>query len=77
MNAVIKSGTNGFHGDLYEFIRNDNLDGRNACDFLGRQPYQQNQFGATLGGPILKNRTFFFVDYEGLRIRIRDSFSLQ
>jgi hypothetical protein len=69
MNAVIKSGTNAFHGDLYEFIRNDKLDGRNAFDFLGRQPYQQNQFGATLGGPIIKGRTFFFVDYEGLRIR--------
>jgi len=69
MNAVIKSGTNAFHGDLYEFIRNDKLDGRNAFDFLGRQPYQQNQFGATLGGPIIKDRTFFFVDYEGLRIR--------
>ncbi|HYA48051.1 MAG TPA: carboxypeptidase-like regulatory domain-containing protein, partial [archaeon] len=69
MNAVIKSGTNGLHGDLYEFIRNDKLDGRNAFDFFGRQPYQQNQFGATLGGPIKKDRTFFFVDYEGLRIR--------
>lgn len=69
MNAVIKSGTNGFHGDLYEFIRNDKLDGRNAFDFFGRQQYQQNQFGATLGGPIIKDRTFFFVDYEGLRIR--------
>jgi outer membrane receptor protein involved in Fe transport len=69
MNAVIKSGTNGFHGDLYEFIRNDKLDGRNAFDFFGRQAYQQNQFGATLGGPIKKDRTFFFVDYEGLRIR--------
>jgi len=69
MNAVIKSGTNGFHGDLYEFIRNDKLDGRNAFDFFGRQPYQQNQFGATFGGPIKKDRTFFFVDYEGLRIR--------
>jgi hypothetical protein len=69
MNAVIKSGTNAFHGDLYEFFRNDKLDGRNAFDFLGRQAYQQNQFGATLGGPILKDRTFFFVDYEGLRIR--------
>src|SRR5260370_8982708 len=69
MNAVIKSGTNGFHGDLYEFIRNDKLDGRNAFDFLGRQSYQQNQFGATLGGPVVKDRTFFFVDYEGLRIR--------
>ncbi|MGA7379595.1 MAG: TonB-dependent receptor [Terriglobales bacterium] len=69
MNAVIKSGTNQFHGDAYEFFRNDKLDGRNAFDFLGRQVYQQNQFGATLGGPIIKNRTFFFVDYEGLRIR--------
>jgi hypothetical protein len=69
LNAVIKSGTNGFHGDAYEFFRNDNLDGRNAFDFLGRQQYQQNQFGATLGGPIKKDRTFFFVDYEGLRVR--------
>jgi len=69
MNAVIKSGTNKFHGDVYEFLRNDKLDGRNAFDFFGRQQYQQNQFGATLGGPIIKDRTFFFVDYEGLRIR--------
>jgi hypothetical protein len=69
LNAVIKSGTNGFHGDLYEFIRNDKLDARNAFDEFGRQPYQQNQFGATLGGPIVKNRTFFFGDYEGLRVR--------
>jgi len=69
MNAVIKSGTNRFHGNAYEFFRNDKLDGRNAFDFLGRQPYQQNQFGATFGGPIIKDRTFFFVDYEGLRIR--------
>jgi hypothetical protein len=69
MNAVIKSGTNRFHGDVYEFFRNDKLDGRNAFDFLGRQVYQQNQFGATLGGPIVKDRTFFFADYEGLRIR--------
>jgi hypothetical protein len=69
LNAVIKSGTNGLHGDLYEFIRNDKLDARNAFDEFGRQPYQQNQFGATLGGPIIKNRTFFFGDYEGLRVR--------
>src|SRR5436305_3231087 len=69
LNAVIKSGTNAFHGNVYEFFRNDKLDGRNAFDFLGRQPYQQNQFGATFGGPIIKDRTFFFVDYEGLRIR--------
>jgi len=69
MNAVIKSGTNGFHGDLYEFLRNEKFDGRNAFDFFGRTQYQQNQFGATLGGPLIKDRTFFFVDYEGLRIR--------
>jgi hypothetical protein len=69
MNAVIKSGTNNFHGDAYEFFRNDVLDGRNAFDEFGRQPYQQNQFGATLGGPIIKDKLFFFGDYEGLRIR--------
>jgi len=69
MNAVIKSGTNQFHGDAYEFFRNDVLDARNAFDVFGRQPYQQNQFGATLGGPIIKDKTFFFGDYEGLRIR--------
>ena len=68
LNAVIKSGTNALHGDLYEFIRNEKLDARNALD-TSRQPYKQNQFGFTLGGPIIKNRTFFFGDYEGLRIR--------
>lgn len=69
LNAVIKSGTNRVHGSVYEFFRNDHLDGRNAFEFLGKQVYQQNQFGATFGGPIIKDRTFFFVDYEGLRIR--------
>jgi len=69
MNAVIKSGTNQIHGDVYEFVRNDVFDARNAFDAFGRQGYQQNQFGATFGGPIIKNRTFFFGDYEGLRIR--------
>src|SRR5579863_6198732 len=68
LNAVIKSGTNGFHGDLYEFFRNDALDARNAFDAeFGQQPYKQNQFGFTLGGPIKKNKLFFFGDYEGLR----------
>jgi hypothetical protein len=68
LNAVIKSGSNQFHGDVYEFFRNDALDAANAFDLLGRQPYHQNQFGATLGGPIIRDKTFFFVDYEGLRI---------
>jgi hypothetical protein len=63
LNAVIKSGTNSFHGDGYEFFRNDALDGRNAFD-NARQPYHQNQFGATLGGPIIKDKTFLL---RGLR----------
>lgn len=68
LNAVIKSGTNSFHGDVYEFFRNDALDATNAFDVFGRQPYHQNQFGATLGGPIIKDKTFFFIDYEGFRV---------
>lgn len=69
LNAVIKSGTNELHGSVWEFLRNDKLDATNAFEAFGKQPYQQNQFGFTLGGPIIKNRTFFFGDYEGLRIR--------
>jgi Carboxypeptidase regulatory-like domain/TonB dependent receptor-like, beta-barrel len=75
VNVTLKSGTNSLHGDAYEFLRNDSLDGRNFFDAT-RPPYRQNQFGATLGGPIDlphiydgHNRTFFFVDYEGLRVR--------
>ena len=69
MNAVIKSGTNQIHGDVWEFLRNDKLDATNAFDHIRQQPYKQNQFGFTLGGPIVKNKLFFFGDYEGLRIR--------
>jgi hypothetical protein len=69
MNAVIKSGTNQIHGDVWEFLRNEKLDAINAFDIFGQQPYKQNQFGFTLGGPIVKNKAFFFGDYEGLRIR--------
>ena len=70
MNAVIKSGTNQIHGDLWEFLRNDKFDAINAFDAqFGQQPYKQNQFGFTLGGHVLKNKLFFFGDYEGLRIR--------
>lgn len=69
LNAVIKSGTNQVHGSAYEFLRNDKFDSTNAFEAFGKQPYQQNQFGVTLGGPIIKNRTFFFGDYEGLRVR--------
>jgi hypothetical protein len=69
MNAVIKSGTNQIHGDVWEFLRNEKVDASNAFDIFGQQPYKQNQFGFTLGGPIVKNKMFFFGDYEGLRIR--------
>ena len=68
MNAVIKSGTNQFHGDVFEFVRNQKFDALNRFD-TARQPYKQNQFGFTLGGPIVKNKTFFFGDYEGYRLR--------
>ena len=69
LNAVIKSGSNQYHGDVYEFFRNDGLDAANVFDVFGRQPYHQNQFGATFGGPIIRDKTFFFVDYEGFRVR--------
>ncbi|HYL84648.1 MAG TPA: TonB-dependent receptor [Candidatus Angelobacter sp.] len=72
LNAVIKSGTNGFHGDMYEFLRNEVVDAANSTvkqQGFGREPYKQNQFGVTFGGPIIKSRTFFFADYEGLRTR--------
>jgi carboxypeptidase family protein/TonB-dependent receptor-like protein len=71
LNAVIKSGKNRFYGDVFEFLRNDDFDAANStlkAQGFGREPYKQNQFGATFGGPILKDRTFFFMDYEGLRI---------
>jgi hypothetical protein len=69
MNAVIKSGTNQLHGDVWEFLRNEKVDAINPFDQFGQQPYKQNQFGFTLGGPLVKNKMFLFGDYEGLRIR--------
>jgi hypothetical protein len=70
VNAVMKSGTNQFHGTAYEYLRNTKL---NATGFLFspavfvKPTLQRNQFGATIGGPIVKNKLFFFVDYEGFR----------
>ena len=75
VNVVTKSGTNEFHGSVFEFVRNDNLD---ASGFFANRTetekpeFRQNQFGATVGGPIVRNRTFFFFMYEGQR-RSRDS----
>src|SRR6202008_3538593 len=64
VNVVLKSGTNQLHGGGYEFIRNDKLDAVNYFT-VGQQPFKRNQFGAFLGGPIRKDRTFIFGDYEG------------
>ncbi len=71
VNVVLKSGTNQLHGSVYEFIRNSALDAKNFFDdpTVPIAPFKQNQFGGTLGGPIIKNKTFFFVDYQGTRIR--------
>ncbi|HWY70341.1 MAG TPA: carboxypeptidase regulatory-like domain-containing protein [Terriglobales bacterium] len=66
INAVTRSGTNAFHGSAYEFLRNSVLDASNFFD-LKKPPFKRNQFGATAGGPVRKDRTFIFGDYEGLR----------
>src|SRR6185295_4851963 len=71
VNVIVKSGSNGVHGTAYEFFRNAALDGRNYFAPAGEPDprYQRNQFGASLGGPVRKDKTFFFGDYEGRRVR--------
>jgi carboxypeptidase family protein len=66
IDVVTKSGTNAFHGDVFEFLRNTDLDARNYFSPT-RGAFDQNQFGGTLGGPIRKNKVFFFADYQGTR----------
>jgi hypothetical protein len=70
INVLSKSGTNSLHGSLYEFHRNDNFDTRNFFDPSSKPEFKRNQFGATLGGPVRIDRTFFFAGYEGLRERL-------
>jgi len=66
INAVSKSGTNGFHGTAFEFVRNEIFDAKNFFDKPGPiAPFKRNIFGYSVGGPIIKNRTFFFHSYEG------------
>jgi len=75
--AVTKSGTNEIHGSIFDFLRNDQLDSRQFfdrctslnpnCDGGGKPEFRRNQFGAAIGGPIIRNKTFFFGSYEGLR----------
>jgi hypothetical protein len=81
VNVILKSGSNGFHGGAFEFFRNRHMDAKNFFDFPACTPasvpgtcgdiprFDRNQFGGTLGGPIRKNKTFFFGSYEGLRLR--------
>ena len=81
INVVLKSGTNEFHGGLFEYFRNRSMDAKNYFDFpdctassvpgtcAGIPALQRNQFGGTFGGPLAKDKTFFFLSYEGLRLR--------
>lgn len=71
VQVTIKSGTNQFHGTAFEYLRNADVDARNffLTPLNPTPPYKRNQFGATVGGPIKKNKTFFFASYEGLRLR--------
>jgi Carboxypeptidase regulatory-like domain/TonB dependent receptor-like, beta-barrel len=66
VNAITRSGTNQLHGDAYWFLRDEDFDARNFFDST-IPPFHRNQFGGSLGGPIRKDKTFFFADYEGLR----------
>src|SRR5262249_14533842 len=68
VNILTRSGTNEFHGNVFEFMRNDALDARNFFA-TGNPPFKRNQFGGGLGGPIVRDRTFFYAGYEGTRIR--------
>src|SRR5271154_2351349 len=71
INVVTRSGTNNFHGSAFEFLRNSALDAKNYFDLLSAPipAFKRNQFGGTVGGPIIKDKTFFFSAYEGLRQR--------
>jgi outer membrane receptor protein involved in Fe transport len=72
INIVTKSGQNQFHGDFFDYFRNNALDARNYFDPVGtaQAPFHNNQYGAALGGPIIRDKTFFYVDYEGQQERV-------
>jgi hypothetical protein len=67
VNVVTRSGSNEFHGTLYDYLRNRDLDARNFFDGSEKPQFIRNQFGAALGGPVVRNSTFFFLSYEGLQ----------
>lgn len=70
INALTKSGSNDIHGSLYHFLRNDNFDARNFFDPAKRPEFKRNQFGGSLGGPLRRDKDFYFITYEGLRERL-------
>jgi hypothetical protein len=76
INVATKSGTNRFHGSAFEFLRNSFMDAKNYFDDPTHPipPFKRNEFGGSFGGPILHDRTFFFVDYQGRRIRTSDTY---
>ena len=77
VNIITRSGTNQFHGSVFEFLRNSALDARNYFNTEPRKSgFQNNNFGVSLGGPIVKNKTFFFGAYEGQRERVGSDFLL-
>lgn len=67
INSITRSGTSAYHGSVYDYLRNDVFDARNAFDPAAIPPFRRNQFGATASGPVFLKKTFFFVNYEGLR----------
>src|SRR5690349_14931898 len=81
VNATRKGGTNQYHGTLFEFLRNDVLDARNffyippAGSTRAKDPLRRNQYGATFGGPVRKDKTFFFADFERTNVREGQDFN--
>ena len=74
VNSVTRTGTNVFHGSVYEFLRNNALDARNFFELKNPAPFRRNQFGGSVGGPVKKGKTFFFFNYEGLRQHLDQTF---
>src|SRR5206468_7253401 len=77
VNLQIKSGTNNVHGSAFEFLRNDRFDANNFFNNRAGRPkpdFKQHQFGGTFGGPVFKDRTFFFANYQGYRVRQGQTF---
>lgn len=75
IQLLSKSGTNRFRGSVFDFLRNDRFDSPAFGDVADLPPFRMNQFGASLGGPIVRDRAFFFLNYEGIRERLTDTFT--